>query len=93
MVTAKLVRARRAALTMGTHMKGPALQYLTTINAIVESAAIWILPTFVYLTSSTLCDINIRDFHKHVLYSCAVSSSFSWVFGMTSVSRQLSVSE
>jgi hypothetical protein len=92
MITAKLMMARRDALTLDKHMKGSmkgsALRYLTLINAIVESAALWILPTMLYLTSFIYCAISVHSL-SDLSYFCAVSSSFSYIFAMTSVSCHL----
>jgi hypothetical protein len=89
MVVAKLVLARRSALAMGTHMEDPTSQYLTIINTIVESAAMWILPTILYLTGLISCMSAIQSLSVPSDF-CALSSSFfSPIFDMASVRQSV----
>jgi hypothetical protein len=58
LISARLVMARRAMLAMGVHIDGLASQYISTINIVVESAAIWVLPAIIHL-------VALDSFHGH----------------------------
>jgi hypothetical protein len=83
MISWKLLLARRAALAKGTHMNGPAAQYLTIVTIIVESAALWISSIILYLA----CFNSFTHYHlHHFAVFPTLLPFFSYLFEITSVS-------
>jgi hypothetical protein len=88
MITRRLLLARRAALTMGTHMNGLASQYLTTVTIMVESAGVWILSIILYLACfNSFVRYNLHHFENFP----TLVPFFSYLFEITSVSYKYSL--
>jgi hypothetical protein len=85
MITTKLVLARKAALVM-VNMKGQASQYLTTINAVVESAAIWVVSIILYLANFIAGLHDVRSHHNIEIRLWYFSFS-AFVLDITSVNN------
>jgi hypothetical protein len=86
LISARLVLARKAILLMRVHIKGLASQYITTINIVVESTAIWVMSAILYIAC-----INsfLRSPHSHNLDGppdfSALFPFFERLYGITSV--------
>jgi hypothetical protein len=84
LISVRLVLARRAMLAMGVHIEGLASRYISTINIVVESAAIWVLPAIIHLAAMDSFHGHPHNFHGPPDFS-ALAPFFWRLFQITTV--------
>jgi hypothetical protein len=89
LISARLILARRAMSVMGVHIKGLESRYITTINIVVESAAIWVSAAILYVACYNSSGSRTHNPNDPSDFSVLLPV-FRSLFGITSASLSFS---